>query len=243
MSKPLIFGLILVVLFVSAFFLPIAEWIATAFDWIEGNRAVSWLVFIAAYIGATVLLLPGSLLTLGAGFLFGLGYGFVIVSFASVVGASCAFLIGRFFAREAVSARLSEMPRFAALDAAIEQRGALIVFLTRLSPLFPFNLLNYALGLTAVRFWTYVGVSWIGMMPATILYVYLGSIASDLGSLFAGDVGASPVGNWPLYVGLIATLVLTIVISRIASKALRANLDAVSGADKQSAEVTVGQKV
>ena len=91
-------------------------------------------------------------------FLFGLGYGFVIVSFASVAGASCAFLVGRFFARDWVASQLASVPRFAALDAAIEERGALIVFLTRLSPIFPFNLLNYALGLTAVRFWTFVGV-------------------------------------------------------------------------------------
>ena len=225
MSKPVVFLIVIAGLFVAAFFLPVAEWIEAAFAWIDGNRTISWLVFIVLYIASTVLLLPGSLLTLGAGFLFGLGYGFVIVSFASVVGASCAFLVGRFFARDWVSSRLSSVPRFAALDAAIEERGALIVFLTRLSPIFPFNLLNYALGLTAVRFWTFVGVSWVGMMPGTVLYVYLGSIASDLTSLLAGDVGESPVGNWPLYVGLIATLILTIVISRIATKALSEKLD------------------
>lgn len=225
MPKPLIFVIVIALLFVGAFFLPVADWIAAAFDWIDANRTISWLVFIVLYIGATVLLLPGSLLTLGAGFLFGLGYGFAIVSFSSVVGASCAFLIGRFFARQWVASRLSGMPRFAALDAAIEERGGLIVFLTRLSPIFPFNLLNYALGLTAVRFWTFVAVSWIGMMPGTVLYVYLGSIASDLTSLLAGEVGESPVGNWPLYVGLVATLVLTIVISRIATKTLSEKLD------------------
>lgn len=225
MPKPVIFLVVIVALFVTAFFLPVAEWITAAFAWIDAHRTISWLVFIVMYVAATVLLLPGSLLTLGAGFLFGLGYGFAIVSFSSVVGASCAFLIGRFFARQWVASRLSGMPRFAALDAAIEERGALIVFLTRLSPIFPFNLLNYALGLTAVRFWTFVAVSWVGMMPGTVLYVYLGSIASDLTALLAGDVGESPVGNWPLYVGLLATLVLTIVISRIATKALSARLD------------------
>lgn len=228
MPKPIIFLIALAILFVGAFFLPIAEWVAAAFAWIDANRTISWLVFIGLYIAATVLLLPGSLLTLGAGFLFGLGYGFVIVSFASVVGASCAFLVGRFFARDWVSQRLGAMPKFAALDAAIEERGALIVFLTRLSPIFPFNLLNYALGLTGVKFWTYVGVSWVGMMPATVLYVYLGSIASDLSSLLSGDVGESPVGNWPLYVGLFATLILTIVISRIATKTLSEKLDSVA---------------
>lgn len=229
MQKPLLFGIVIVVLFVSALLLPIAEWAEVAFAWIDENRTVSWAVFIVLYIASTVLLLPGSLLTLGAGFLFGLGYGFLIVSFSSVVGASLAFLIGRFFARDWVSARLSGVPRFAALDAAIKKRGALIVLLTRLSPVFPFNLLNYALGLTAVKFWTFVVVSWIGMMPGTVLYVYLGSIASDLTSLLAGDLGESPAGNWPLYVGLVATLILTIVISRIATNALSDKLDTEAG--------------
>ncbi len=225
MSKALFFVIAIAVLFTAALLLPVAEWMSAAFAWIEANRTISWLVFIVMYILATVLLLPGSILTLGAGFLFGLGYGFAIVSFSSVVGASCAFLIGRFFARDWVAGKLAGMPRFAALDAAIAERGALIVLLTRLSPIFPFNLLNYSLGLTAVRFWTYVGVSWIGMIPGTVLYVYLGSIASDLASLLAGEVGASPVGNWPLYVGLVATLILTVVISRIATKALSERLD------------------
>lgn len=225
MPRALVFVCVVVALFIAAFFLPIADWISVVFAWIDENRTVSWLVFIALYITATVLLLPGSLLTLGAGFLFGLGYGFAIVSFSSVVGASCAFLIGRFFARDWVAGKLSNMPRFAALDKAIAERGALIVFLTRLSPVFPFNLLNYALGLTAVRFWTFVGVSWVGMIPGTLLYVYLGSIAQDLASLLAGEVSASEVGNWPLYVGLVATVILTIVISRIATRALSQKLD------------------
>lgn len=228
MQKPLLFGIAIVVLFVAALVLPVADWATAVFAWIDENRTISWAVFILMYIVSTVLLLPGSLLTLGSGFLFGLGYGFAIVSFASVVGASCAFLIGRFFARDWVASRLASLPKFAALDAAIKERGALIVLLTRLSPIFPFNLLNYALGLTAVKFWTFVFVSWIGMMPGTVLYVYLGSIASDLTSLLAGDVGESPVGNWPLYVGLVATLVLTIVISRIATNALSDKLDHVA---------------
>ena len=225
MRKPLIFICALAVLLAAAYFLPLNAWISAAFAWIDANRTISWLVFIGMYIGATVLMIPGSLLTLAAGFLFGLGYGFVMVSFASVTGASLAFLIGRFFARDWVAERLQGMPRFAALDAAVGERGGLIVFLTRLSPVFPFNLLNYAFGLTAVHFWTYVGLSWIGMMPATLLYVYLGSIASDLTSLLAGEVAESPLGNWPLYVGLLATLVLTLVVSRIATRTLREKLD------------------
>ena len=143
------------------------------------------LIFAAFYIAAVVLLLPGSLLTLSAGFLFGLGSGFIICSISSVLGATLAFLLGRFLARDWVAAKLLEMPRFAALDRAIGKRSAIIVLLTRLSPIFPFNLLNYALGLTGVSLRTYVLASWVGMMPGTLLYVYLGSIAKDLGSIQA----------------------------------------------------------
>ncbi len=232
MSKPVLFLIGLAVLLAAAFLLPIADWMSGLFAWIDANRTISWLVFIVMYITATVLLLPGSILTLGAGFLFGLGYGFVMVSAASVIGASCAFLVGRFLARDWVAEKLGSMPKFAALDRAIEQRGALIVLLTRLSPVFPFNLLNYALGLTGVKFWTYVGASWIGMIPGTVLYVYLGSVASDLASLLAGDIGESPVGNSLFYVGLAATLVLTIVITRIATKALGEQLDEAGGASE-----------
>ena len=116
MNKVLIFIVALVVLAVAAATLPVVEWLTDFFAWIENNRQISWLVFSVFYIAAVILLLPGSLLTLGAGFLFGLGYGFAIVSFSSTVGAACAFLVGRFFARDWVADKLALMPRFAAQD-------------------------------------------------------------------------------------------------------------------------------
>jgi len=223
-AKPIILVLALALIATTLYFLPVVEYLTVALTWIEENPTISWAVFILAYVLACVLLLPGSILTLGAGFIFGLSTGYLVVAVGSVLGASCAFLIGRFFARDWVEARLGAMPRFNALDRAIEQRGALIVFLTRLSPLFPFNLLNYALGLTGVRFPVYVIVSWLGMIPGSLLYVYLGSVASDLGSILGGEVTSSPIGNTLFYVGLAATLVLTIVITRIASKTLNEQL-------------------
>jgi len=224
LKKPILFVVLIIGLLLIVWLSPVSEWLALGIEWIDENRTISWAVFIVLYIVATVLLLPGSVLTLGAGFLFGLGAGFAMVSFASVVGASCTLLIGRFFGRDWVRGRLSAVPRFAALDKAIEQRGALIVFLTRLSPVFPFNLLNYALGLTGVKFLSFVFASWIGMMPGTVLYVYLGSVASDVTALLNGELNASPVGNWPFYVGLVATVVLTLVITRIATKTLNSQL-------------------
>lgn len=230
-KKGLIFlGLVLTVI-ISAVFLPVADTLLVLFDWVGENRSVSWLVFIVFYVMACVLVLPGSLLTLAAGFLFGLGYGFAIVSLASTLGATCAFLVGRFLARDWVAAKLQGLPKFAALDAAVGEQGAVVVLLTRLSPIFPFSLLNYGLGLTQVKLSHYVLASWVGMIPGTLLYVYLGSIASNLTSIFAGDLAQLPASSWLFYLGLGATLLLTVAITRIATKALNNKLDSVSGGD------------
>ena len=223
----------LIGLVIAAFTLPIVDWLAAFFAWVQANPAIAWAVFIVFYVSAVVLMLPGSILTLGAGYVFGLGYGFVIVSFASTVGATCAFLVGRFFAREWVAGKLSAMPRFSALDRAVGARGAAVVLLTRLSPAFPFTLLNYALGLTQVPLKTYVLVSWLGMMPGTLLYVYLGSIAQNLTAVFSGELAESPVGNTLLYLGLAATLALTVLITRFASGALDQHLDPSNAADEK----------
>ncbi|MEC7956090.1 MAG: TVP38/TMEM64 family protein [Pseudomonadota bacterium] len=228
-------GLILLALFltvvISAVLLPVADALLLLFNWVDENRSISWLVFIIFYVMATVLVLPGSLLTLAAGFLFGLGYGFAIVSLASTLGATCAFLVGRFLARDWVAAKLQSQPRFSALDAAVGEQGAVVVLLTRLSPIFPFSLLNYGLGLTQVKLSHYVLASWAGMIPGTLLYVYLGSIASNLTSILAGDLAELPASNWLFYLGLGATLILTIAITRIATKALNSKLEGVSAGD------------
>tara|TARA_E500000178_G_scaffold347278_1_gene400290 strand:+ start:265 stop:939 length:675 start_codon:yes stop_codon:yes gene_type:complete len=205
--------------------LPVTDLLAQLLLFMQANPAVAWILFIVVYVLAVVLLLPGSVITLGGGWLFGLGQGFLLVSLASTLGATLAFLLGRSFARDWVGARLATMPRFAALDQAIAERGAVVVFLTRLAPIFPFNLLNYALGLTQIRLRQYVLASWLGMMPGTLLYVYLGSIASDLSSLLQGDLPEFGGSNWLFYVGLLATAVLTIVITRIATSALNKELE------------------
>ena len=229
--KALAFAALLLTVVVSAAFLPVMETLTGLFDWVDANRSISWLVFIVFYVLATVLVLPGSLLTLAAGFLFGLGYGFVIVSFASTTGAACAFLVGRFLARDWVAAKLEGFPRFSALDKAVGEQGAVVVLLTRLSPLFPFSLSNYGFGLTQVKLGHYVLASWLGMIPGTLLYVYLGSIASNLTSIFAGDLVDLPASNWLFYLGLVATAVLTIAITRIATRALNSKLEGAHSGD------------
>ena len=132
-----------------------------------------------------------------------------------------AFLLGRTVARDRIAKKINQNPRFQAIDEAIGREGAKIVFLLRLSPLFPFNFLNYALGLTRVKFWPYVFVSWIGMLPATVLYVYLGSLAGDLSSLAAGKEEKSPLEWAALAVGLVMTFIVTLYVTKIARAALR----------------------
>lgn len=173
-------------------------------------------LFIVAYVAATVLLVPGSALTLGAGALFGVVWGSIYVSIASVLGATAAFLVGRHLARDWVARKIEGKPSFGAIDRAVAEEGWKIVLLTRLSPVFPFTLLNYAFGLTRVRVRDYVLASWIGMMPGTVLYVYLGSLAR------AGAAGQERTpAEWAFYgVGLVATLIVTVFVTRLARRAL-----------------------
>ncbi|MEG3896533.1 MULTISPECIES: TVP38/TMEM64 family protein [unclassified Microcoleus] len=176
--------------------------------------------FILIYIVATVLFIPGSLLTLGSGVLFGVVGGSVCVSIGSVLGATCAFLTGRYLTRDWVSKQIEGNQKFKAIDAAVASEGWKIVLLTRLSPIFPFNLLNYAFGVTQVSLKDYFFASWIGMIPGTVMYVYIGSLAGSLAAL--GSSGRSrTAAEWALYgIGLLATIVLTVYATRFAKKAL-----------------------
>jgi len=187
-----------------------------ALDWIGKLGPWGPAIFIGIYIVAAVLFIPGSVLTLGAGALFGVVVGSVCVSISATLGATAAFLVGRYLARKAISRKIERNEKFAAIDRAVADEGWKIVLLTRLSPVFPFTLLNYAFGLTRVRLGHYVLASWIGMMPGTVMYVYLGSLV---------NVGAGhrqrTTGEWVLYgVGLLATVVVTVFVTRLARKAL-----------------------
>ena len=178
------------------------------------------LIYILIYILACVFFIPGSILTLGAGVLFGVIKGSIIVSIAATLGATCAFLVGRHIARDWVSKKIQSHPKFQAIDEAVAREGWKIVGLTRLSPVFPFNLLNYTYGLTRVSLRDYFFASWIGMMPATVMYVYIGSLAGEIAKI-GGEGRSRTPAEWALYiVGLIATAAVTVYITRIARAAL-----------------------
>ncbi len=186
-----------------------------ALDWIRSLGTEGILAFILIYIAACVLFLPGSVLTLGAGAIFGVVKGSLIVSIASTLGATCAFLIGRYLARKGVESKISSNLKFKAVDDAVAKEGWKIVGLTRLSPIFPFNLLNYAYGVTKVSLRDYVLASWMGMMPGTVMFVYIGSLAGEVAR------GAAGPAQWALrIVGFMATVAVTLYITRIAKRAL-----------------------
>jgi uncharacterized membrane protein YdjX (TVP38/TMEM64 family) len=186
--------------------------------WAAGLGVLGPVVFALAYAAAVVAFVPGSALTLAAGAVFGVARGTATVFVAAVLGSSAAFLIARYLAREAVERRIAGSPRFAAIDRAIGREGRKITFLLRLSPAIPFTLLNYALGLTRVRF-TDALVASVGMLPGTLLYVYLGSVAGDAASASAGEgeLGRTLVKA----VGLAATAGVTLYVTLLARRALR----------------------
>jgi len=189
--------------------------------WVEGLGALGPLAFIVGYAVAVVAFIPGSALTLASGAIFGVAKGTLLVFVAAVIGSTLAFLIARHGARAAIEKRIAGDARFAAIDRAIGGEGRKIVFLLRLSPIFPFNLLNYGLGLTRVSLVDYL-IAGVGMLPGTLLYVYLGSAAGQAAAAAGGAASGRTPAQWALFgVGLLATVAVTWLVTRLARRALR----------------------
>ena len=219
--RPVVLLVVIAAILVAiALLLPVKQYLVSLLEWARGLGGWGPVVVVAAYIVACVLFLPGSILTLGAGFVFGLPTAFIAVSIGSTLGACAAFLVGRTIARNWVASKVAGNARFAAIDQAVGREGFKIVLLTRLSPIFPFNLLNYAFGLTKVDLRQYALASWIGMIPGTVMYVYLGSAARSLTEVATGQVQGGPAQRIFFWFGLAATIVVAVVVTRIARRAL-----------------------
>ncbi len=189
-------------------------------DWVRGLGPLAPVIFVLGYVVATVAFIPGSLLTLAAGAIFGIPLGTAVVFVGAVLGASAAFALSRTVLRGPIARKVAGDARFAAIDEAVAREGRRIVFLLRLSPAFPFNLMNYALGLTRVRYVDYLVAS-VGMLPGTLLYVYSGKIAGDVATLAGGAAPPRGAGYYlVLTVGLVATLAVTMMVTRLARRAL-----------------------
>ena len=179
-----------------------------------------WALFILLYAVSCILFFPVSPLTFGAGAAYGLGRGFLLVWCGASLGAGVAFWIGRRWLRTWVEKKLARHPRFAAIDAAVSAGGARIVLLTRLAPVFPFATLNYAYGLTRVRFRDYMLASIAGMVPGTLFFVYLGAAA---GAAFRTGTqrNARTAAEWAYFAfGLLATAAVVALVGREANREL-----------------------
>ena len=217
-SKLLLVGGAIAVLigFVTVYKDFVLEAIQTFQGWTEQAGAFGAVVYAAVYAIATVSFLPGWIFTVGTGVIYGVLIGSLVVSVGSTLGATLAFLLARTFLRDTIARKVQGNDSFRAIDEAIGASGWKIVFLIRLSPIFPFNLLNYALGLTKIPVIHYILASWIGMLPGTIMYVYLGAI----GHALTGQE-SRPIGQQILFVvGLVATILVTVLVGRIAKMAL-----------------------
>jgi uncharacterized membrane protein YdjX (TVP38/TMEM64 family) len=201
--------------------LPMEALVGALRGWIESLGAWGPLVFAAVYAVWAVLFLPGAALTLVGGALFGLGVGTATVLSGATVGAALSFLIGRYLAREKVERFARSNRKFAAIDRAIENGGWRIVAMLRLSPAVPFNVQNYLYGVTAIRFWPCVLTSFVFMLPGTFLYVYLGHLAGQGLAVASGEDAGRPFGQWILLgVGLLATVAVTVYVTKLAQRAL-----------------------
>ncbi len=201
--------------------MPIGQAMEAMKGWIGGLGVWGPMVLVPIYIVSTVLFVPGTILTIAAGAMFGLGVGMVTVSIGSTVGASLAFLISRYVARDKVAVMAGQNRRFAAIDQAIDEGGWKIVALVRLSPVTPFSLENYLFGLTRICFWPYVLASWLAMLPGTFLYVYLGHVAG-----VAVETDRTRTSwEWTLLaVGLLATAGVMVYLTRLARSKLQEHM-------------------
>lgn len=220
LNRVIVAILLLAVVVAGFLFLPVRQWFMVFESHVKALGALGPIAVVLIYVLCTVLLVPGSVVTVGAGTLFGLKTGFLVVVAGANLGALCSFLLARSFLRQKVVQWAVANPKFRSLDQAIGKQGFKMVLLTRLSPIFPFVLLNYFLGLTAVRTGAYILGNLLGMLPAMFLLVYLGAAARDAitGEV---DVSADFYREILKYVGLAATIAVMVIVTRIARKALR----------------------
>jgi uncharacterized membrane protein YdjX (TVP38/TMEM64 family) len=221
LNRKVILLIAVIVIVIIATKLPVKDWLITALEWTEGLGLWGPLFVVVFYVIACVFLLPGSILTLGAGFIFKVALGVVTVSIASTLGACAAFGVGRTIARNWIAGKVANNEKFGAIDEAVAQKGFKIVLLIRLSPIIPFNFLNYAFGLTKISFWRYALGSWIGMIPGTFMYVYFGAGLRSLADAATGEVETGLAGKLFFWIGLAVTIVVTVFVTRVARNALK----------------------
>ena len=215
---------VVIVLATSLYYMPLANWVSALVEWGQQHPFAGPAAYMFFVVVATVLFLPGSVAMMIGGFLFGFLPGFLFAVIAIPAGAQGAFEFGRWVARPWVRKKVADNRRMHAIEAALREEAFVIVVLTRLSLILPFNLLNYAYGATSVRAVTHLLGTAIGMLPAIVLYVYLGTLAHDLGQILSGEAAPTELGYWIIGAGIAAIAAATWVIHRTATRALERHL-------------------
>jgi uncharacterized membrane protein YdjX (TVP38/TMEM64 family) len=202
-------------------------WLHQAVHWMTDIQAagwIGWLLFIALYAGSCLVFVPGSVLTLGAGAIYGFWGGVILVLIGNGVGAFISLLITRYLLKDWAAKYFARSRRLRALQSAVEKEGWKIVCLTHLSPIMPFSLINYAYGLTNISVGEFLLATEIGSIPATCVYVYLGKFLGSLAKI-GPEIRQHTGLEWLFQVlGLIATVGVTIYISRLATQTLKKQL-------------------
>jgi uncharacterized membrane protein YdjX (TVP38/TMEM64 family) len=213
-----IVGVLLVIatLIVIFHFLPIATWLKNFQTYVRGLGAIGYVVYIVVYAACVVAFVPASILTLGAGAIFGFVGGTIVVVIGATIGATLSFFLARTVMRKRIEAMTAKNAKFRALDRAIAAEGMKIVFLVRLAVVFPFTYINYAFGLTAIPLWRYVLATFIGIIPATAAFVFASSAATS-----AATTSTSSITKIIYIAGGVVAIIVSVLIGRIATKAIK----------------------
>lgn len=214
--------LLIVAAIVIAFrVLPVATWLRTFQTYVRGLGALGYVVYILVYAICVVAFIPASILTLGAGALFGFAGGTIVVVIGATIGAALAFLLARTVMRKRIEKMTASNAKFRALDRAIANEGMKIVFLVRLAIVFPFTWVNYAFGLTAIPLWRYVLATFLGIIPATAAFVFASSAAAK-----AATGETTSITKIVYIAGGVIAIIVSVLIGRIATRAIkRAGVD------------------
>ncbi len=232
-GRRLIVLAILIALAGSAAYLPVAEWVTVLVAWGRQHAVAGPVAYVLFVIVATVLFLPGSIAMMIGGFVFGFLPGLLLAAIAVPFGAQSAFEFGRWVVRPWIRRKVANNQRMHMIEHALREEAFLIIALTRLSLIVPFNLLNYVYGATSVKARTHLFATALGMLPAVALYVYLGTLARDLSQILAGDVAPQALGYWLLAAGLIVIATAVWVIQRTARRVLEKHLANTDGAKQE----------
>lgn len=205
--------------------LPLVRWVQAIVDDMRALGPAGAVAYVLVYAALATVSFPASVLTMGAGFAYGPVGGLLVASPASLLSAALSFWLAERFLRRRVERTIQASRRLRAIERAVSEQGFRVVFLIRLSPVVPFALTNYSLGVTRIRFWRYVGASFLGMLPGAFLYSYLGSTLEVLTHAAAPDAEASTAKSVLFWTGLAATLAVTVLLTRAARRALDEAVD------------------